>query len=495
MITMQSESGLTVLSNFIGGEFVPALGGRSFEKRAPATGEPALQIPDSDGRDVEKAVAAAAAAFPAWSALSVVERAEWLFKLAGAIRQRLEGLAFAETVDNGKPITVSKTVDIPRSALNFEFFAEAITQFASESHHAEPGVVNYTLRQPLGVVGCISPWNLPLYLLSWKIAPALAAGNTVVAKPSEVTPLTAHHLAKICAEIGFPKGVLNIVHGRGATAGAALCAHPKVKAVSFTGSTRTGAEIARTCASQFKKVSLEMGGKNPTLVFADCDFEKTVSEVLRASFSNQGQICLCGSRILVQRPIYERFRDALAAEVRGLQPGNPLEESTRQGALVSAEHMDKVLAAIDQARALGGKILAGGRRAELQGALAGGYFVEPTLIDGLAPDCPTNQEEIFGPVATLIPFDTEEEAIQIANGVRYGLAASVWTSNLSTAHRVAARLESGIVWINCWMLRDLRTPFGGWKDSGVGREGGLEALRFFTEPKNVCVRFSMTEGS
>ncbi len=491
----QNAGGITALSNFIGGEFLAARKGRTFEKCAPATGEPALLIPDSDEADIGLAVAAAQAAFPAWSSLPVRHRAEWLFKLAEAIRERLEGLAFAETVDNGKPISVSRTVDIPRSALNFEFFAEAITQFASESHHSEPGVVNYTLRQPLGVVGCISPWNLPLYLLSWKIAPALAAGNTVVAKPSEVTPLTAHHLAKICADIGFPEGVLNIVHGRGASAGAALCAHPDVKAVSFTGSTRTGAEIAKVCASQFKKVSLEMGGKNPTIVFADCEFDRTVSEVLRASFSNQGQICLCGSRILVQRKIYDRFRDALAAGVRALQPGNPLDESTKQGALVSHEHLEKVVAAVEQAKALGGRVLAGGGRAKLSGALAGGFFFEPTLIEGLPPECVTNQEEIFGPVATLIPFDTEEEALAIANGVRYGLAASVWTTNLSTAHRMASRLESGIVWINCWMLRDLRTPFGGWKESGVGREGGLEALRFFTEPKNVCLQFSTAPGA
>jgi aminomuconate-semialdehyde/2-hydroxymuconate-6-semialdehyde dehydrogenase len=495
MSAEKTALGLTALSNFIGGEFLSARNGRAFDKCSPATGEPALSIPDSDSADIELAVAAANAAFPAWSALSVGQRAEWLFKLAHAIRDRLEGLAFAETVDNGKPISVSRMVDVPRSALNFEFFAEAITQFASESHHAERGVVNYTLRQPLGVVGCISPWNLPLYLLSWKIAPALAAGNTVVAKPSEVTPLTAHHLAKICADIGFPKGVLNIVHGRGATAGAALCAHPGVKAVSFTGSTRTGGEIARVCASQFKKVSLELGGKNPTIVFSDCEFDRTVDEVLRASFSNQGQICLCGSRILVQRKIYDRFRDALAAGVRALQPGNPLDESTKQGALVSREHLEKVMGAIEQAKTLGGKILAGGRRAQLAGALAGGYFVEPTLIEGLSPECVTNQEEIFGPVATLIPFETEEEALAIANGVRYGLAASVWTSNLSTAHRMASRLEAGIVWINCWMLRDLRTPFGGWKESGVGREGGLEALRFFTEPKNVCVQFSTVPGA
>ena len=475
--------------NYVDGKFVAAHSGKTLEKHSPITGELALRIPDSEKADIEAAVAAAERAFPGWSGLAPRERAQWLQKLAQAIRERLEGLAFAETVDSGKPIAVSRTVDIPRSALNFDFFAEAITQFSSESHSTEPRVINYTLRQPLGVVACISPWNLPLYLLTWKIAPALAAGNTVVAKPSEVTPLTAYQLAKICDEIGFPKGVLNLVHGVGSRAGAALVSHPKIKAVSFTGSTQTGSAIAAATASQFKKVSLEMGGKNATLVFADCDFERTADQVVRAAFSNQGQICLCGSRILIERSIYERFKLALVGRIRALKQGNPLEEGTEQGAVVSKEHLNKILSALEQARSEGGVFVTGGKKAELPEPMSQGNFIEPTLIEGIPSHCKTNQEEIFGPVATLIPFDTEAQALEIANSVRYGLATSLWTKDLDRAHRLASRLESGIVWVNCWMLRDLRTPFGGMKDSGLGREGGLEALRFFTEPKNVCIQF------
>jgi aminomuconate-semialdehyde/2-hydroxymuconate-6-semialdehyde dehydrogenase len=411
-----------------------------------------------------------------------------LRRLARLIERDLEKLARAETVDAGKPLSVSRSVDIPRAVQNFDFFADAATQFGSEAHATGEVALNYTLRQPLGAVACISPWNLPLYLLTWKIAPALAAGNCVVAKPSEVTPLTASMLGELCSEAGLPPGVLNIVQGLGPRAGAPLCAHREVKAISFTGSTRVGGEIAREAAGSFKKVSLEMGGKNPTLIFADADLPVAIPETVRAAFSNTGQICLCGSRILIERSIYPRVRDELVALVSALRVGDPLEPSTEQGALVSRQHFDKVLGCLEVARQEGGRILCGGGRARVEGRCASGFFVQPTLIEGLGPSCRTNQEEIFGPVATLLPFDSTEEAVQLANSTRYGLSASLWTRDLSRGHRVSAQLHCGIVWVNCWMLRDLRTPFGGVKDSGVGREGGMEALRFFTEPKNVCVK-------
>ncbi len=476
------------IKNFIGGEFMPAVSGKWLSKECPATGKPYAKIPDSDTRDVEAAVRAARSAFPAWSAMPARERAKALRRLAILIEAHCAELAQAESIDSGKPLRVATQVDIPRSAYNFEFFADALTQFSSECHVTDGTAINYTVRSPLGVVGCISPWNLPLYLLTWKIAPALAAGNTVVAKPSEVTPMTAFLLARLVQEAEIPPGVLNIVHGTGAQAGDALVSHPEIAAISFTGSTRTGEHIARVTAPKFKKVSLEMGGKNPTIIFADCDFEAALDGALRAAFSNQGQICLCGSRIFVERPIYEKFKQALVDRTRGLKLGDPLEEAVDQGALVSRDHMEKVLSYISIAKEEGGKIIVGGSRARLTGRCERGYFVEPTIIEGLPSSSRINQEEIFGPVATLIPFDRESEVLEWANSTRYGLAASVWTQDLGRAHRVAGLLESGIVWVNCWMLRDLRTPFGGVKDSGVGREGGLEALRFFTEPKNICIR-------
>src|SRR4051812_42486907 len=474
--------------NFIEGRHAPAASGEWLDDVDPATSEAYARVASSDGADVDRAVAAAARAFPAWSTTPAPGRAKLLRRLAALIERDLEALARAESIDSDKPIAAARSVDIPRAVQNFDFFADAATQFSSEAHPTDEVALNYTLRRPLGAVACISPWNLPLYLMTWKIAPALAAGNTVVAKPSEVTPMTAHLLAGLCAEAGLPPGVLNVVHGLGPRAGAPLCAHREVRAISFTGSTRVGGEIAREAALGFKKVSLEMGGKNPTLIFADADLREAIPETVRAAFSNTGQICLCGSRILVEKSIYPRVRDELVQRVRALRVGDPLEPGTEQGALVSRQHFDKVMGCLAIAREEGGRVLCGGERASVAGRCAGGFFVQPTLIEGLGPACRTNQEEIFGPVATLLPFEDADDAVRLANSTRYGLSASVWTRDLSRAHRVASRLESGIVWVNCWMLRDLRTPFGGVKESGVGREGGHEALRFFTEPHNICVK-------
>lgn len=477
------------IANYIDGELVAPQNGQYLDNIEPATGKRYSLIPDSTEADVERAVAAAHRALPGWKGLSLDERSSILERLASAIEDNLDELARAESIDNGKPLAVAASVDIPRACSNFRFYAQAITQYASESHAMGQRAINYTLREPLGVVGCISPWNLPLYLFTWKIAPALAAGNCVVAKPSEVTPMTAYLFSKLCIAAGLPEGVLNIVHGSGASAGSAIVSHPQVKAISFTGGSATGRKIAEVAAPMLKKLSLELGGKNPALVFADCDFDQTLSAVARASFANQGQICLCPSRIYVQRPIYEKFRDALVAKVQKLKQGDPLEQGVLQGAVVSKAHMEKILSYIELAQDEGGIVLTGGKRKLVEGRCEQGYFVEPTIVEGLQLHHRTNQEEIFGPVVTIAPFDNEFDAIELANGTEYGLAATVWSSDVNRCHKVAAQLDFGIVWINTWLLRDLRTPFGGMKSSGVGREGGFEALKFFTEPKNVCLAF------
>lgn len=476
------------LENFTGGSFAAPLSGKFIDNVNPATGEIFCQIPDSGEKDVEAAVQAAKKAFPSWSVTPVEERFRLLNNIASLIEEHLDELAMAETMDNGKPLWLSKRVDIPRASANFRFFATGIMHFAAESHTMEDKAINYTLRQPLGIVACIAPWNLPLYLFTWKIAPALAAGNCVIAKPSEVTPVTAYLLSRICIAAGLPEGVLNILHGKGDTTGEAIIKHPSIKAISFTGSTRAGARIASVAAPMFKKLSLELGGKNPNIIFADCQWEKMMKTTIQSSFSNQGQICLCGSRILVEEKVYEKFKTEFVAQVKKLKVGDPLEEGTKQGAVASRQHFEKLMHCIETAEKEGGKILCGGRAVKLQGRCADGYFVEPTVIEGLGPDCCTNREEIFGPVVTLQKFKTEEEALELANACDYGLSATVWTQDISRASRVAAKLEAGIVWVNCWLLRDLRTPFGGVKNSGVGREGGWEALRFFTEAKNVCVQ-------
>ncbi len=476
------------IKNYIDGILTTPYSNNYFNNFDPSTGLVFTMVPDSGAEDVELAVSAAENAFPAWSSTSVEERSSLLMKVASMLRERLEEFARAESMDNGKPLSLARSVDIPRAVKNLEFFASAITQFSSESHITDNVAVNYTLRQPIGIVGAISPWNLPLYLFTWKIAPALAAGNCVIAKPSEVTPVTAYLLSELFIDAGFPQGVFNVIHGYGHTAGKAIVSHPSVKAVTFTGGTKTGKEIAAIASPMFKKLSLELGGKNPAIIFADCNFEEMLETTVRSSFTNQGEICLCGSRILVERSIYEKFRNDFTEKVRQLKIGDPLHADTNIGAIVSKQHFEKILYYISLAYNEGGKILCGGRSVKVPGRCEDGWFIEPTVIDNLSPSCRTNQEEIFGPVVTLMPFDTDEQAIEIANGTEYGLASIVWTENLTRAHRVAAELKSGIVWINCWMLRDLRTPFGGVKSSGVGREGGLEALRFFTEPKNVCIK-------
>jgi len=477
------------IQNYINGALVPPASGEYLDNIDPARGVIYGQIPDSDKRDVQAAVNAAKQAFEGWSQLSAQKRSDWMMKISNRIMERLNELAKAESLDNGKPFWLAQSVDIPRARDNFAFFATAILHDSSETHDMGETGFNYTLRKPIGVAGCISPWNLPLYLFTWKIAPALASGNTVVAKPSEVTPLTAYLLSDICVEIGFPAGVLNIVHGLGAKVGAAITEHKDIPMISFTGGTVTGQHIARVAAPMFKKLSLELGGKNPNIIFADADFDDALKTTVRSSFANQGQICLCGSRIFIERPIYEKFKKAFVEKVKNLKVGPPNAEDTKVGAVVSKDHMNKVLSYVKLAKEEGGTVLTGGHQVVLEGEFENGFYLSPAIIEGLSFDCRTNQEEIFGPVVTITPFDTEEEVMMMANSTQYGLATTIWTSNLKRAHRMAKDIDAGIIWINCWLLRDLRTPFGGMKASGVGREGGFEALHFFTEAKNVCIKF------
>ncbi len=476
------------IKNYIDGQLLEPGSGDYLENVNPAIGQVYSQVPNSQLDDIDAAVESAEKAFPKWAGMPAAQRSEILRKLADLVDQNRERLVNAETDDNGKPLRLARAVDIPRVSANIRFYAGLSEGFASESH-AMPDGINYTLRQPLGVVGIISPWNLPLYLLSWKISPALAIGNCVVAKPSEVTPMTAYLFSQLCIEAGMPPGVLNIVHGGGATTGNAMLTHPGIKAISFTGGTQTGEHIARTIAPQFKKYSLELGGKNPNVVFADCDYERALATSLQSAFANQGQICLCGSRILVQKDLYDRFLSDFVTRAKAMKVGDPHEPESDLGAVVSQPHQEKVLQCIETGKQEGGELQCGGAAISLTGRCADGFFIQPTVFTGLANESQTNQQEIFGPVVTIQSFKDEDEAVALANGTRYGLSSSIWTSDISRGHRMAARINTGVVWINTWMVRDLRTPFGGMKSSGTGREGGQESLRFFTEPKNVFVKY------
>jgi len=480
------------LYNYIDGRLVDPVNKNYIENYSPTNGKVYSLVPNSGKEDVGLAVDAAKKAFASWGSSTKEYRYGWMMKLAEAIKEKADMLVKAESFDNGKPEWLAKSVDIPRSSENFKFFATAILHYDSKSHDMDGQAINYTLNQPIGVAGCISPWNLPLYLLTWKIAPAIAAGNTVVAKPSEITPYSAYLFSKICAEIKFPKGVINIVHGYGKPAGSEIVKRSDV--VSFTGGTDTGKKIASMAARQLKKYSLELGGKNPTIICQDANLNLAINSVIKSSFLNQGQICLCGSRIFIEKSIYSKFKKLFLTKTQSLSVGDPRKRSSELGAVVSKEHMEKILSKIKLAVKDGGKIVFGGNRLLLSGEFSDGYYLEPTIIEGLGHESSINQEEVFGPVVTLTPFESEEELVNMCNSTKYGLSASIFSENISKCHRLAANINSGIIWVNTWLLRDLRIPFGGMKESGVGREGGYYSLDFFTETKNVCIKIDAEDN-
>lgn len=477
------------IKNYIDGSLVPPLSDHYLDDYNPATGKVYAHLPDSGEEEIDRAVRAAGRAFPGWSAAEPQRRFRLLMRLADIIEQNLEAYARAESIDTGKPFSMSASVDIPRAQANFRFYASAILHERSEAYHQAGESIHYTIRQPLGVVACLGPWNLPLYLLTWKIAPALAAGNCVVANVSELTPMTAFLLSKACIEAGLPKGVLNIVHGRWEKVGLPLAGHPGIRALTFVGDSATGATLATRLAGSFKKLSFTLSGKNPNVIFEDCHFDQMMVGTLRSSFSNNGQLSFSGSRIFVQRPIYEKFRDQLVKRTQFLKVGDPFSAVTDLGALISREHKERVLSYLALAEVEGGKILCGGQPLDLPGELGKGFFLRPAVIEGLPVDCRTNQEEIFGPVVTIAPFDTEEEAVALANASDYGLSATVWSQDIRRAHRVAEKIRAGMVWINGWMVQDLRPSLEPGKQSGISREGGAEALQFFSENKTICVKY------
>ena len=474
--------------NYINGEFILPTSGKMLDDINPATGQIIAQIPDSNDDDVAKATMAARRALPDWRGLSKDERINWLNKIAQALEDRTEDIAKTESMDTGKPIGLARRVDAARSISNFRFFAQHASQ-QTENKFTMADATNYVIRKPVGVVGLITPWNLPLYLLSWKVAPALVMGNTIVAKPSEMTPLTANLLAQTLDDIKFPKGVVNIVHGLGPIAGQAILEHPDITAISFTGGTETGKIVARTAGPMFKKLSLELGGKNATIILDDADLDVAANGAAKAAFTNSGQVCLCGSRVLIDTKIYDVFVPKFIAAVAAMKVGNPDDESTDIGSVISQQHMEKVQSYIELAKQEGGRIAYGGQRIiPKQPSLCNGSFICPTIIENLSITSRCATEEIFGPVVTLHRFDSDEQAIEMTNSTQYGLAGSIWTTNTSRGKEFAKQVDSGILWVNTWLHRDLRTPFGGVKNSGVGREGGDWSLNFFSELSNICVK-------
>jgi aminomuconate-semialdehyde/2-hydroxymuconate-6-semialdehyde dehydrogenase len=481
-----------LIQNYIDGRFVSGKG--EFADLNPADGTVIAQVSEADKRQVDEAVHAARCALRGeWGRLGVRERAVRLDHVADAIEKRFDCFVQAEVADTGKPVSLASKLDVPRAAANFRVFADLLRMAGLESFQTETpdggGALNYTVRKPLGVIGVITPWNLPLLLLTWKVAPALACGNAVVVKPSEETPATATLLAEAMQDAGIPKGIYNVVHGFGpGSAGEFLTSHPDVDAITFTGESRTGAAIMKTVAPTVKPVSFELGGKNAAIVFADCNFDEAVNGLSDAVFLNTGQVCLCAERVYVEREIFSTFVDALKRKAESLNPGWPKDEKTDLGPLISAQHRDKVLSYFQLAREEGATVVTGGGIPTFGDDRDHGFYVQPTIYTGLPESARSVKEEIFGPVCHIAPFDSEQEAVAMANDTKYGLAASIWTSNLKRGHRVAQQMNVGITWVNCWFLRDLRTPFGGSGLSGIGREGGMHSLNFYSELNNICIR-------